>query len=397
MLRRAGGRIITMLNAKVGSSLARDARAAGREAAAKAAVAGAQVAFVYASCAYDLEALLAGAAEVLPETALIGCTSYTGVLTPDGFVSGPDGYVGIMALADDAMTIGVAGSPKAGDARATGRKVAMAAKASAGRLDAPAYCYMVAPPGEEESYLKGVEDVIGRAPVFGGSAADNSVEGKWKVLAGRNAFSDGLGLVFFYTDKAIGTFYGGEYATTAAAGIITKVDGKRRLVEIDGQPALEKYASWRGGDADNLQGLSLLVDSICHPLGIKDRLGDLVAIRHPMIGNADHSMTLGNDLAVGTAVVLMDGTPDDLIRSTSRAIAKVDERTGSKPGAYLLVHCGGRRGGIGDRIDEAAAEIIKAADGVPFIGVFTFGEYGFEDWGANTCGGLMLSFAGIAR
>jgi hypothetical protein len=256
---------------------------------------------------------------------------------------------------------------------------------------------MVAVPGEEESYLKGVEDVIGRVPMFGGSAADNSVEGKWKVLFGRNSYGDGLGLIFFYTKKKLGAWYGGAFAPTDAVGVVTKVDGKRRLVEIDGKPALEKYAAWRGLDPDGLQGLALLGATICHPLGVKDPLGDLIAIRHPMVGNPDHSMNIGSDLAVGTAVVLMDTSPDALIASTRMAIAKVDERLGSKPGAYLLVHCGGRRGGIGDRIGEAWREIKTAAGGAPFIGVCTFGEYGFEDWSANTCGGLMLSFAGFAR
>ena len=49
------------------------------------------------------------------------------------------------------------------------------------------------------------------------------------------------------------------------------------------------------------------------------------------------------------------------------------------------------------RDEHVRIEDRKAADGVPFIGVFTFGEYGFEDWGANTCGGLMLSFTGFQK
>ena len=386
-----------MLNAHVGSSIAADARAAGKEAATHAAVAGAQLAFVYSSCAYDQEALLAGVGEVLPGAAVIGCTSFTGVFTPEGFISGPNGYAAVMAIADDEIAFGAAGSPKRGAARETGRAVARAAMSAAGRIEPPAYFYMVAAPGEEESYLKGVEDVIGRVPMFGGSAADNSVEGKWKVLFGRNAYGDGLGLVFFYTKKKFGAWYGGAFTPTDTVGVVTKVEGKRRLVEIDGKPALEKYAAWRGLDPNGLQGLALLGATICHPLGVKDPLGDLVAIRHPMIGNPDHSMTIGSDLAVGTAVVLMGSSPESLIASTSMAIAKVDERLGSKPGAYLLVHCGGRRGGIGDRIGEAWREIKSAAGDAPFIGVCTFGEYGFEDWSANTCGGLMLSFAGFAH
>ena len=61
-------------------------------------------------------------------------------------------------------------------------------------------------------------------------------------------------------------------------------------------------------------------------------------------------------------------------------------------GAYLLVHCGGRRLGIGDRIDEVAKQLKKEANGVPFLAIFTFGEYGVRDHGSNTTGGLMLSF-----
>ena len=29
--------------------------------------------------------------------------------------------------------------------------------------------------------------------------------------------------------------------------------------------------------------------------------------------------------------------------------------------------------------------------------IFTFGEYGSENQGANTCGGLMLSFTGFGK
>ena len=63
----------------------------------------------------------------------------------------------------------------------------------------------------------------------------------------------------------------------------------------------------------------------------------------------------------------------------------------------MLVHCGGRRAGIGDRIGEVAEQLKKAAGDTPFIAEFTFGEYGYEDDSKNTCGGLMLSFTGFAK
>ena len=76
---------------------------------------------------------------------------------------------------------------------------------------------------------------------------------------------------------------------------------------------------------------------------------------------------------------------------------EVNKELGADAGAYLLVHCGGRRLGIGDRIDEVAKQLKKEAKGVPFIAVFTFGEYGVYDHGSNTTGGLMLSFTAFGK
>ena len=93
----------------------------------------------------------------------------------------------------------------------------------------------------------------------------------------------------------------------------------------------------------------------------------------------------------------MQATVDELIDSTGKTLKSVRTSLPGEAGAYLLVHCGGRKLGIGDRIDEVAKQLKKEAKGVPFLTVFTFGEYGTEDHGENTCGGLMLSFTGFAQ
>ena len=66
-------------------------------------------------------------------------------------------------------------------------------------------------------------------------------------------------------------------------------------------------------------------------------------------------------------------------------------------GAYILIHCGGRKLGIGKRLPEVHKQLLKEAKGVPFITVFTFGEYGYFEHSANTCGGLMLSFTAFGK
>jgi hypothetical protein len=228
-------------------------------------------------------------------------------------------------------------------------------------------------------------------PFFGGSAADNSISGEWKLFADEMITGNGAAVAFFYTAGKFANKYTGAYGESKKSGIITKINGKRCLVEIDGVPAIKKYAEWSGKDVEKLKGGNLLVETICNPLGVKDRLGDLVAIRHPMFGNDDLSMNIGSDLSENTAVIYMEGSVDELVKSNAETLEGLKKELPSAKG-YFLVHCGGRRAGFGDRIEEAAAEIIKAAGNVPFLCQFTFGEYGFEKDGNNTCGGLMRSF-----
>ena len=64
----------------------------------------------------------------------------------------------------------------------------------------------------------------------------------------------------------------------------------------------------------------------------------------------------------------------------------------AEPAAYVLIHCGGRKLGIGDRLTEVHEQLVREAKGIPFITCFTFGEYGYDEHSANICGGLMLSF-----
>ena len=171
-----------MYQARVSSSVSENAMEAARSAAGKLKdMQNIRLLYVYASCDYDLDSMLAGIEEELPGVQVIGNTSFTGVITPDGFLSGEKGFVGMLGIADDGLTIGVAAEEKDSSAFDAGVSAAKKAMAKAGRNDAPAYFYMVCPPGEEEFYLKGITSVIGRVPFFGGSAADNTITGNWSL------------------------------------------------------------------------------------------------------------------------------------------------------------------------------------------------------------------------
>lgn len=387
-----------MLKAKVGYSKLEDAYEAGVEAA-KASIEDkkASVALLFNSVGYDQKKLMEGVKSVLKDTDVVGCTSSAGIITSEGYMIDETGTVGILTLSGDDFTVATYGMAKKGTARETGRQVALKALEKAGLDYAPDYFFMSASPAEEEEYIKGIQDVIGRVPCFGGSAADNTVEGKWSIFYNDTIYADGVVAAFFYTSKEIATVYTGAYNETEDMGIITKLNDTRVLAEIDGKPATDVYKKWRGLKDEDVTGGNLLVTTITSPLGIKDRLGNLTAIRHPMNGNDDKSMNIGANLAVGTTVIRMEATVDELINSTGNTLKELKKKCPNAAG-YLLVHCGGRRLGIGDRMNEVYEQLKKEAGDVPFLVVFTFGEYGYtEDDQTNTTGGLMLSFTAFEK
>lgn len=394
-----------MLKTKVGYSTLKDSYAKGKEAAKIANIGmRPKLGMMYCSCNDDVEEVVSGAMSSMKGAPVIGCTSSGMIMTNDGIIESEDGFAGLMSFDDKNINIGVAAHKAGKNAREIGRKVARAAVENAGENYSPNYFYMVASPKEEEDYLMGIQDVIGRVPMFGGSAADDTVEGNWKIFCNDQVFSDGVAVAFFYTDNDIVTSYTGAYRDTENYGLITEVKNDRTLVKIDGVSALKKYADWIGKKPSELKGQNLLVASITKPLGVKDPLGNLTVVRHPMFGDdmgtkttTDDVISLGNKVVEKTAIVQLEATVDELIKSTKTTLKDVKSQLSTEPAGYFLVHCGGRKLGIGDRIDEVYKNLVEEARGVPFITVFTFGEYGYDEHSANICGGLMLSFTAFGE
>lgn len=382
----------------VGYSTNVDAFTSGVETAKMAG--SAKLGLFFTSCVQNQEELVKGVKSVAKDTKIIGCTSSAAIVVPEaGYLGAETGYSGMMAFDGEDLIVGVAASEAGSNAREIGKKIAREAIKNAGINKIPSYFYMVASPKEEEEYLKGIEDVIGRVPMFGGSAADNTVEGKWSIICEDKIFSDGCAVAFFYSNNECKTAYTGAYEETKNIGVITKVKNKRVLVEIDGKPAIEKYAEWTGKSIESLKGANLLTETILAPLGVKDVLGDVLAVRHPMYGNDDLSMNIGANLEEGTAIMLLNGTVDTLIQSNHKTVEELNSMMKKEAEGYFLVHCGGRRLGIAlaGREKEIYEDVKKAVGDKPFLMVFTFGEYGYRNHSANTCGGLSLSFTGFSK
>ncbi len=330
---------------------------------------------------------------------IIGCTSSEGILVPDGYITGEDGFTGVLSLNDPNLVVGVAAHESGKDNRKIGRKVAIEAVENANTTRAPAYFFMVASKDEEEEFLMGIQDVIGRVPMFGGTAADDEINENWKIICNDKCFTSGVAVAFFYTDNEIVTSFSGCYKETNNMGLITEVKNDHILVSIDGVSALKKYAHWINESPLDLKDRDLLKKSITKPLGIKDPLGNITVIRHPMFGNdmgtrttSDDTITLSNKIVEKTAIIQLEANTDQLIEGVTTTLRDAKKKLYRVPAAYILIHCAARKMAIGERIDEVHKRVLRETRGVPFIMPFTFAQYGYSTHSANICGGLMLSF-----
>ena len=390
-----------MLKTKVGYSENVDAYQSGVETAKMAnVIENPQVGLFFTSCVQDQQKLMEGAKSVLGNVPIIGCTSSAALCTQDGYLNKETGYSGMMLFGGDVEVV-TAGSKKTDESpREIGARIAKEALSKVkGEDKEPDFFFMTASPANEEDYMKGIQDVIGNIPVFGGSAADNTVEGKWSILNDGEYYADGVAIAIFYTDGKMGNIYTGAYHETDNVGVITKISEDRTLVEIDHEPALKVYAKWTGKDVESLKGNNLLTETICAPLGVKDPIGKVTAVRHPMFGNDDYSMNIGANLALNTAVIQLSNTPEGILKANEETIETLNTLMNNDVESYFLVHCGGRRLGLAlSKIeDQIYPEVKKAIPNKEFLMVFTFGEYGTGDHSSNTVGGLSLSYTGFGR
>lgn len=380
------------MKTKVGYSQNADAFQSGAETAQMANLGNATVGLLFTSCVMDQNEIVKGIRSVA-NTHVLGCTSSAAICTHDGYLNAETGYSGIMALDCKA---GVAGRAKeAGEkAREIGRELATKALQELGVR--PNFFFMTANPAEEEEYILGVQDVIGDVPVFGGSAADNTVEGKWSIICDDQVFSEGCAIALLAADTRMENVYTGQFHETDNVGIMTKVVNDRTLVEIDGVPAVTKYCEWTGKTAEEVAGGNLLAATIFNPLGVKDITGRVTAVRHPMAANEDLSMNIGARLVEKTATVQLHLDPEEMVAANPKTIEELDAHMNGAD-SFFLVHCGGRRLGLQleGLEDKIYPEVKKVTGDKEFLMVFTFGEYGHAEHSGNTVGGLSLSFTGF--
>lgn len=354
---------------------------------------------LYSSVEYDNKAIIDYLQDLAPGLPLQGSTSCLGVMTAEGFHSADGRGLGLFGICDENGDYGVGAAPIDGDPRAAGAQAVENAIAFAGRFgEPPELVWISGAPGNEESVLLGIQDVIGTdVPIAGGSSADNTVEGLWQQFANNDLYTDAVVVGALYPSTATYHSFHSGYSPTDVMGKITKGEG-RTLIEIDGKPAAVVYNSWTDGSiAPKLAGGNVLSDTTLYPLGRQvGHVGKLAYHRlaHPDSVTDEGGLTLFADVEVGDELILMSGTRSSLVSRAGRVAGAALAAGRLAPediSGALVIYCAGCMLTVQDEMEDVVSVLNTALGGKPFLGVYTFGEQGCFTTGENHHGNLMIS------
>lgn len=360
-----------------------------------------KLAVIFSSEKYNTFNLLKGAKSILGTAPIIGCTTQKGIITRDGFITSKNGFAGIMAIGDMETAVGTAISDKVVSARDTGRKIAKMAKNKVNPDCNPSYFMLITTPGEEEEYLKGVQDEIGDVPCFGCVAADENNNGNWRIYTEDGISENGACVAFFYTNKEIKNLVDGKYHETIHSGIITNKEGDFEIDEINGIQALKQYAEWLNLKTKDLKGEKITKYSSLKPLGVKSYDGDFYIIKEPLNGNTDYSINVANKISTNMGIVQMQISKEEIAKSPSLIIRDLNKTLLNEPTAYLILHSTKRFDEIystkdSKLMDNLVEKLKEETKDLPFLLTFTNGEIGRNNHSANLCENLSISATAFA-
>ena len=173
----------------------------------------------------------------------------------------------------------------------------------------------------------------------------------------------------------------------------------RCLAEIDGEPAARVYDRWIDGDLAEFfgRGGNILGLTALQPLGRPVTTSEGLtyhSLAHPDAITPEDGLLLFAEIEEGETVVAMRSTVDGLIASGGQVVERALRRarfSHEEASGALITYCGGCMLALGDRAGEVSSRIQEVVPGLPFIGMFTFGEQGKFAGGENMHSNLMIS------
>ncbi|MEO0294577.1 MAG: FIST N-terminal domain-containing protein [candidate division WOR-3 bacterium] len=352
---------------------------------------------LYSTCTSEYRNVINEIKNTYPDIDVFGATSFQGTFSPAGFQRGGSFLIG--ESKDEINVKAVIDAFDVNEARK--RSLSLAEKIKEGLGDLPDVILMHATPGFEERIIEGINDFYGNeVPVYGGSAGDDDLTGKWKIFLNLKEVSEGLLLVGIKSRKKIYSGFLSGYLPTNKKGKVTKAEG-RIIYEIDNRPAAIVYNEWTNNliSEELEKGGVILGKTTLYPIGrIIEKIAGVpfYLLSHPhMVFPDKKSLSFFTEFKEGDEVILMHGSVNALIDRTEQVASRALGLDKGKAKLYggILIYCAGCVGAVGEKREEIIDAYKKIVGDIPFIGAATFGEQGCfrTKGGENKHGNLMCN------
>uniref|UniRef100_A0A061QUV0 Histidine kinase n=1 Tax=Tetraselmis sp. GSL018 TaxID=582737 RepID=A0A061QUV0_9CHLO len=344
-----------------------------------------QLAFLACTVERDAADVIDHLKNTLPGVLVHGATSCGGVLSVGGGVKA-NGVSCLLVSGAPQGSLAAASSPITGECSAQAAAEKAALELQSQLNGSPKAVLMSTVPGMEEGVIQGIQKVFSAGvPIYGGTAADNEIAGKWSVLATEGALGSGVSLVGIGEGVSVGGALTSPYKPTGRSATATAALG-RRVMELDGRPAADVVYEWLGDSIKEAyeEGGMILAQTSTKPIlvtapGATDGVAaHLAAVVRG--GDGDGSCDFFVEVPEGSKVSMMDagdGPSSGYSAAVAEAFDAARRSAGTdEPKAGLLFYCGGMGIAVGDNLQGAltSEEVTSKAAGVPVMGMTVFGE-----------------------
>ena len=339
---------------------------------------------VFFSPVYDAQILVAALGRHFPGIAVTGCTT-SGGISPAGAIDR-----GLVAIAFPRRGFRIVSGVLEHIAQLDVEGAATTVRSlrrllDQGRPDAGhqghrfALSLIDALANAEETVVSAVAWALDGIPLIGGSAGDDLAFCGTVLIHEGALHRDAAIILLVETDFPIRIFKSDNFEPTSRKFVVTAASEERRRVhELNAEPAAREYAMAVGLDPENLSPMSFAA----YPLAVK--IGGEYYCRSISRVESDGSMTFF--CAIGEGVVLTLAQPRDIVEATRAELAGLDEAMG---GLDLVIgfDC------VFRRLDAESRQVRhRIADLYKRYGVVGFETYG-EQYRSMQ---LNQTFTGIA-
>jgi hypothetical protein len=300
-------------------------------------IAGPSVGFVllFFAATYDRAAIGLALRHYFGDTPVYGCTT-AGEITPLGYISGGLGGVAFPAVEFEVVATlfeRLSAFDIASTVDRTRRLVSDLESVASAKGETPSRRFaMLLVDGlsvREEQLVSAVGNALPGIPLLGGSAADGLDFGRCYVLHEGRFATDAAILLLVETKRRFSVFKTEHFLPTDCKMVVTGADlERRRVYEINGEPAALEYARLLGQDDAPLSPRVFAA----HPVMVK--VGGQYHVRAIQRVNPDNSLTFFCAIDEGLVLTLAESV--DILENLRELFDRLDREVGNPE---LVIGC----------------------------------------------------------